>query len=154
MLMLLTTPRMYQAEKAHDPLHSALGRPTSTGLISCSMGDRCSVFSPRARVIWRLALALALIAFTALALSGEIGGLQSGALTLLPVIALAVVKLARPYIGEGVIAQMHVRRRRRPCAAALIVVPLRRRGGLARGGRLIAVAMAGRAPPLALAGCL
>lgn len=108
----------------------------------------------RANVIWRLALALALIAFTALALSGAIEGLQSGVLTLLPVIALAVAKLTRPYLGEGVIAQLHARHRRRPCAPAPNVAPLRPRSGLARGGCLIAVAMAGRAPPPALAGCL
>lgn len=117
------------------------------------MSGRCSVFLSRVNVIWRLALAIALIAFISLALSGAIGGLKSSALTLLPVIALALAKLTRPYLGEGVIAQLHARHRRRSCAPAPNVAPLRPRNGLARGGRLIAVAMAGRAPPPALVGC-
>ncbi|MGA8745969.1 MAG: hypothetical protein WB507_08895 [Solirubrobacterales bacterium] len=101
-----------------------------------------------------MTLAVALIAISALALSGAIGGLQNGALTLLPVIALAVAKLARPYLGEGVIAELHARRRRRRCSPAPNVAPLRPDTHLARGGRLIAVAMAGRAPPPAFAHCL
>lgn len=117
------------------------------------MGSPCSAFSPRAQVIWRLLLVLALIAFTALALSGALEGLQSGALTLLPAIVLAIAKLTRPYLGEGVIARLQARRRRRPSTTASVIARLHPRGYVARGGRLIAVAMAGRAPPRALAGC-
>jgi hypothetical protein len=111
------------------------------------------VFGSRARLVWRSALILALSALAALALSGAIDPLQSGALTMLPAVALAVMMLTRPYLGERVIARLRARRPRRSRAAGSIVGSLRADAHVARGGRLIAVALAGRAPPLALAGC-
>jgi hypothetical protein len=118
------------------------------------MSSLCSVSSgPRARVIWRLALALALVALTALALSGVIESLQSGAMMVLPTFALAVVMLVRPYLGEGVIARLHARRAKRPSVARAVAAPPRPRTDVARGGRLIAVALAGRAPPSVLVDC-
>ncbi len=112
-----------------------------------------SVLGPRARLVWRLALILALATLVALALSGAVDALQSGALTMLPAVLLALMMLTRPYLGERVIARLRARRPRRASAAHAIVVSLRREVRVARGGRLIAVALAGRAPPLALAGC-
>ncbi len=111
------------------------------------------MFGPRARVVWRLALALALIALTALALSGAIESLQSGAMMVLPALALVVVMLVRPYLGEDTIVRLRTRRAHRRSMAAPVSVAQRPRMLVARGGRLIAVALAGRAPPLALAGC-
>jgi len=96
---------------------------------------------------------LALIALVALALAGAIDPLQSGALTMLPALALAAMMLTRPYVGERGIARLRARRSRRrdePCPPAS---PGSRPTRVVRGGRLIAVALAGRAPPLALAGC-
>ena len=85
------------------------------------------VFGPRARAVWRLALVLALAALAALALSGVIE-LQSGALTMLPALALAVVMLTRPYVGERVIARLRARRRgARTSRAASSAAPRRRR---------------------------
>jgi hypothetical protein len=118
------------------------------------MSSLCSVSSgPRARVIWRLALAFALVALTALALSGAIESLQSGAMMVLPALALAVVMLVRPYLGEGAIARLHARRQRRPRTVGPVAVRPRPHAGIARGGRLIAMSLAGRAPPFAFAGC-
>ena len=92
------------------------------------------------------------IALVALALGGAIDPLQSGALTMLPALALATMMLTRPYLGERALARLRSRRRPRRRAAARIVVCARPRASVVRGGRLIAAALAGRAPPLALAG--
>jgi hypothetical protein len=107
----------------------------------------------QARLRWRLALVVASIALTALALSGTVESLQSGAMMMLPALVLAVVLLLRPYLGERTMMRLHARRARRPGVAAPLVVSLRSRVQVARGGRLIAAALAGRAPPLAFAGC-
>jgi len=102
------------------------------------------------RVVWRMALILAPAALAALALSGAIDPLQSGALTMAPAVALAVLLLTRPYLGERVIARLRDRRPRRRGAVGARTARPRPSACLARGGRLIAVALAGRAPPLAL----
>lgn len=107
----------------------------------------------RARGLWRVALIVALVALTALALSGTLASLQSGTMTILPALALAVALLLRPYLGAGAIARLHARRARPRRVAVRLAAPPRRRGRVARGGRLIAVSLAGRAPPRALAGC-
>ncbi len=106
----------------------------------------------RVRLVWRMALAFALVALVALAWAGAIDPLQSGALTMLPALALAAMMLTRPYLGERAIARLRARRPQPRVAAAIGSERLRPRASLARGGRLIAVALAGRAPPLALAG--
>jgi hypothetical protein len=112
-----------------------------------------SAFGPRARVAWRLALIVAPIALVAIALSGAVDPLQSGALTMLPALALAVMMLTRPYLGEHAIARLRARRWRHPGEAALAARFPRPPTRVVRGGHLIAVALAGRAPPCALAGC-
>jgi hypothetical protein len=100
-----------------------------------------------------LALILALLALAALALGGAIDLLQSGALTMFPAMAFAVMMLTRPYLGERVIARLRARRPRRAGVVHASVRSRRPEMRVARGGRLIALALAGRAPPLALAGC-
>jgi hypothetical protein len=100
-----------------------------------------------------LALAFALLALAVLALSGRLGAAQGGVLIMLPALALAVMMLTRPFLGERVVARLRARRPRRAQAAAPIAARVRRRAGVARGGCLIATALAGRAPPLALASC-
>jgi hypothetical protein len=97
---------------------------------------------------------LTLAAVVALALSGVVDPLQSGALTMLPALALALVMLIRPYLGQRVIARLRRDRLRRaaPRGPAVAHSP-RPAARVARGGRLIAVSLAGRAPPPALAGC-
>jgi hypothetical protein len=112
-----------------------------------------SVLGRRARLVWRLALVLALVALALLALSGAIGSLQGGVLTVLPALAFAAMMLTRPYLGERVIARLRARPRQRASAVRAIVKPPRQEVRVARGGRLIAAALAGRAPPLTLAGC-
>ena len=116
------------------------------------MSSPSSVSGPRAPV-WRLALALALITLVVLALSGTIESLQSGTMMMLPALAIAVVMLVRPYLGERAIARLRARHARRPRVTAPVALPPRPRIRVTRGGRLIAMAMAGRAPPLALVGC-
>jgi hypothetical protein len=99
-----------------------------------------------------MAPVVALVVLVALALGGVIDPLQSGALTMLPALVLAAMMLTRPYLGERAIARLRSRRPPRRGAAARIGVRLRPRASVVRGGRLIAAALAGRAPPLALAG--
>ncbi len=106
----------------------------------------------RVRLVWRMALGLAFVALLALALGGVIDPLQSGALTMLPALALAAMMLTRPYLGERAIARMRARRPRRGHGARVGSARVYPGAYVARGGRLIAVALAGRAPPLALAG--
>ncbi len=95
---------------------------------------------------------LALASLAALVLVGAIDPLQSGVLTMAPALALAAMMLARPYPGERAIARLRARRsrRRRRFAAPVLARP-RAVAGMVRGGRLIAAALAGRAPPAALA---
>ncbi len=124
------------------------------GYYCCAMSDLRPVFGLHTRVIWRLAAVLALVAFATVALSGKLGGAQGGALIMLPALLLAVAMFTRPYFGERVIARLRVRRIRRAHGGAYLLGPLRSPTRTASGGRLIAVALAGRAPPLALVGCL
>jgi hypothetical protein len=118
------------------------------------MSDPRPLFDSRVRVVWRSTAMLALVAFAVVALSGKLGGAQSGALIMLPALLFATVMLTRPYLGERVIARLRVRHVRRPHTGAYVRGPLRPATRAASGGRLIAMALAGRAPPLAPAGCL
>jgi hypothetical protein len=124
----------------------------SLGYYCGAMSSLCSVYGPRARFVWRLALVLALSALAAVALSGRLGSMQGGVLIMLPALLLAVVMLTHPYLGERIIRRLRVRRARRPRLGAHRVrlphLPVR----AVRGGRLIAMALAGRAPPLTLVG--
>jgi hypothetical protein len=113
------------------------------------MSSRRPVASTRSPRLWRRAAAIALVVLVALVLGGAIDPLQSGALTMLPALALAAMMLTRPYLGERAIARLRRDPARVPDVAAPAPAPLRRAATLARGGRLIAVALAGRAPPLA-----
>lgn len=117
------------------------------------MISRECLLGPRARLVWRVALLLALLALALLAADGVLGALQGGALVMLPAIALAVVMLTHPYLGEEAIARLRERRGPRERTAALAAPALRAPERVARGGRLIAVALAGRAPPPPLAAC-
>jgi hypothetical protein len=95
----------------------------------------------------------ALIVLVGLGLGKVIDPLQGGALTMLPALALTALMLLRPYLGERTLARLRARRVRPPEATHLAAVPQRPPVRVVRGGRLIAVALAGRAPPLACAGC-
>lgn len=118
------------------------------------MSGICSLLGRqvRVRLLSRTALALALVALIALALGGVIDPLHSGALTMLPALALATIMLTRPYLGERAIARLRTRSSPRTTAVAIIGARLRPHAPLARGGRLIAAALAGRAPPLTRTG--
>ncbi|HEV7938506.1 MAG TPA: hypothetical protein VGP18_10845 [Solirubrobacteraceae bacterium] len=111
-------------------------------------------FRGRVRPLWRTLSALALVALVAVALAGEFGAVQDGVLIMLPALLLAVVMCTRPYLGEAAIARLRIRRarrKRRLSSPACALLPLDSPARVSRGGRLIAVALAGRAPPLALA---
>jgi len=78
----------------------------------------------------------------------------SALLTVLPALAFAAIMLVRPYLGQRAIARLRLRRP----APASSPKPVREVGSrrsaqrtLTRGGLLIAAALAGRAPPVALA---
>lgn len=78
----------------------------------------------------------------------------SALLTVLPAFALAAIMLARPYLGQRTIARLRLRRQApAPSPRAVPEVGSHRRAQrtLSRGGLLIAAALAGRAPPAALA---
>jgi hypothetical protein len=117
------------------------------------MVGRSRAFRPRARAVTRPAALFALMVLVGLALSGAIDPLQSGALTMLPALALAAMMLTRPYVGERAIARLRARRLRPAHPARRLIAPRRAPMRVVRGGRLIALALAGRAPPLAFAGC-
>jgi hypothetical protein len=117
-----------------------------------------SASQPARRPIRRL-LAVAVLlalALAALVASGALGSLSAGALTMLPAIALVAIMLARPYAGERALARLRAARARRVRRAGTRSTPVlawRVQRSLARGGRLIAVALAGRAPPPAHPAC-
>jgi hypothetical protein len=109
--------------------------------------------APVALATLALVAVVGLGVLVALALVGAIA-LPTGALTMLPALVLAAIMLARPYLGEQAIARLRASRARRTAPAACDCPCSRSRGPVvARGGRLIAAALAGRAPPAALAGC-
>jgi hypothetical protein len=97
-------------------------------------------------------VAIALLTVAALALSGLLGLAQQDLLTLLPLFLLLGILVLRPYAGEQLIARLRKRKPRRDPQLPLVASRGPRVPVMARGGRLIATAMAGRAPPLALAG--
>jgi hypothetical protein len=72
-------------------------------------------------------------------------------LTVLPALAFGLLMMVRPYLGEKAIARLRgTPRARRPLPPCLPRVH-ERCGDAVRGGRLIAAALAGRAPPALLA---
>ena len=101
------------------------------------MSGLCSVRSRRlARLPWRpLTVLLALTVLVVLVLGGAIDPLQSGALTMVPALALAVMMLTRPYLGERVIGRLRARRgrRRKPRKAARRALAAHVRTSLAAG---------------------
>ena len=125
-------------------------------MIGNAMNGLASALRGRVRPLWRTSLTLVLLALVALTLAGELGDAQ-GVLMMLPALLLAVVMLTRPYLGEATIARLRVRRaarrNRRVGVPGCALAPLRSPAHVSRGGCLIAMALAGRAPPLAPAGC-
>jgi hypothetical protein len=98
-------------------------------------------------------LAVALLGVV-LAAAESISGLGTGALLLSPALVLVLPLLAGHYLGEETLERLAGRaaapRRRRPTFAAQL--PRRRpRANPARGGRLIAAALAERGPPVTAA---
>jgi hypothetical protein len=115
------------------------------------MADRVVPRSPR-RAGALAASVLAVAAIGLLASLGSLGALAPGVLMLLPPLLLALVLLAGRYPGERLIERWRRARPRARQALAAVLVPRRRPLQLVRGGRLIAAALAGRAPPLPVAG--
>ena len=94
-------------------------------------------------------LAIALVGVV-VALANSVTGLDTGLLLLSPALVLLLPLLAGRYFGEErlqrLVARFAAGRRPRPVSAPL---PRRRpRAVVARGGRLLAAALAERAPPL------
>ncbi len=110
----------------------------------------CALAGPR---VIRLTLLAALALCAAVVLGHGSGASLDGLMYLAPALVLAVVMLGRRYPGERIIERLREARATRPRARA-VSAPRPRQSPRAhrRGGRLIAVSLAGRAPPL-VAGC-
>lgn len=115
------------------------------------MGRRLATPSPGRAAALAVALAAA-IALAALAPLGVLGALTPGALMLLPTLLLVVVLLAGRFPGERLIERWSRGRPRPRKMIAQVLAPTHRPAQTLRGGRLIAAALAGRAPPAAAAG--
>jgi hypothetical protein len=105
--------------------------------------------------VTRLTVLVALLSLTAVLLShNSMGACANGLMFMLPALALTVVLLCGRYPGGArAIERLRRARARRPRERAVSVPrPRRRPVESRRGGRLIALSLAGRAPPLA-AGC-
>jgi hypothetical protein len=94
-----------------------------------------------------VAALVAVVAIGTLAALGLLGALQPGALMFLPALLLAAALFAGRYPGERLIARWAHARPRARHAVAGVTAPARPSLHLLRGGRLIAVSLAGRAPP-------
>jgi hypothetical protein len=90
---------------------------------------------------------VAVVAIGTLAALGLLGALQPGALMFLPALLLAAALFAGHYPGERLIARWARARPRARQAVVPVIAPARPSLHLLRGGRLIAVSLAGRAPP-------
>jgi hypothetical protein len=86
------------------------------------------------------------------ALLGSVGAVAPGVLMFLPALLLAAALLAGRYPGEQLLARCVRARPRSRSANAGVPVPERQISVFPRGGRLIAAALAGRAPPVLAAG--
>jgi hypothetical protein len=118
------------------------------------MNCRRSLVGPWLRPVTRVLAAVGLVTFIAMAAAGVFGAPRGDLLTLLPLCAVILVMLLRPYAGEGAIARLRGARGTRARAPSQLESPRSLDlAHVARGGRLIAAALAGRAPPLGLAGC-
>jgi hypothetical protein len=106
----------------------------------------------------RVVLAGAIVLLTSAGLlglasaGGVAGGVWEGVLYLLPALLLAVVLLLRRYPGERLLRALVARRAHRARIGARRLVMRGIELPVPQGGRLIAVSLAGRAPPLARAG--
>ena len=105
----------------------------------------------RRRVVFAVGVA-AVAALAVLALIGTLGVLGPGALTLLPALLLAAAVFAGRYPGEQLLERWARARPRARRTSARLILPTRPVATLARGGRLVAAALAGRAPPALAAG--
>jgi hypothetical protein len=99
-----------------------------------------SHISPRGRVL--LIAVLAALSLAALLATG----FDIGLMMLLPALVTAVLMIVWPYPGLELILRIATRRRPRPGRAR--AVRRRRPIVVARGGRLIAASLGGRAPPV------
>jgi hypothetical protein len=100
-----------------------------------------------------LTVLAALLLLTAVLLGNYAGASANGLMFMLPALVLAVVLFGGRYPGERVIERLRkALATRRRVRATSTTLPRQRPTETRRGGRLIAVSLAGRAPPLA-AGC-
>jgi hypothetical protein len=113
--------------------------------------DRSATRSPR-HAFGLAVVVVALVAVAVLAPLGVLGALRPGALMLLPALVLAAALLAGRYPGERLIERWGRARPRIRPAVVRVLVPIRRSRERPHGGRLIATALAGRAPPAFAAG--
>jgi hypothetical protein len=112
--------------------------------------DRVVPRSPR-HACALVAPVLVVAAVGLLAALCSLGALAPGVLMWLPALLLALVLLAGRYPGERLIERWRLAPPRVRHAPAARLAPRRRWPQLVRGGRLIAAALAGRAPPVPVA---
>jgi hypothetical protein len=86
-----------------------------------------------------------------LALADTVSGVHTGLLLLSPALVLLLPLLAGRYLGEETLGRLQARRavprRRAPRGGVVFVAPQRPRALVARGGLLLAAALAERGPP-------
>jgi hypothetical protein len=143
------------AEKLARPARPSANRQMyhrGRAKIGPAMTCKRSAVLPRPRPGGRVLAALAVVALVALAAAGGLDLPRGDLLTLLPLFLLVAVLALRPYAGERLIARLRRSRVRRARPGLATASQRPRPSALARGGSLIATAMAGRAPPPPLAG--
>jgi hypothetical protein len=117
------------------------------------MRVRRSAVAPSRRSVVFAGAVGAVAAVAVLALLGVLGVLGPGALTLLPALLLAAALFAGRFPGERMLERWtRARPAVRRAVARLVLPPTRAAGATPRGGRLVAAALAGRAPPALAAG--
>jgi hypothetical protein len=108
---------------------------------------------PRGRVLVLLALAGLVAALLSGAVPGDLAeGLRTGLLFVGPALVLALALLARRYPGERAIERWRARRAPVRRRSGAVPAPRARLQAVRGAGCLIAVSLAGRAPPL-VSGC-
>lgn len=105
------------------------------------------------RPVWQAGTGAAAVLAVALCCGSATGSLLLGALYLLPALLIAVALWLGWYPGERALKRLRGARAPRAPRAPRIGAPRRSHGRVLRGGRLIAVSLAGRAPPPAAVPC-
>jgi hypothetical protein len=110
----------------------------------------CLVDRQCQRILARATLGALALAAVVIVVGHPLGAFDGGFMCMLPMLGLAAILFAGRYPGEDVIGRLVLARRAgRPSRARSIRLPRQRPRHDLCGGRLIAVSLASRGPPLA-----